>query len=374
MRLLFFLPTFCSGGAEAFVVNVAEELTRRGYICSILSIDGEVSVYDSRLNAVGVRRECLIASRIENPAVRYFQAYKLFARYLKKHAQQLDAIHFNVAQGEELPFVWMAKRAGIVTRILHSHNSFAASPVKLAGHYLCKSLFPCVATRYCACSDKAAEWLLPKPVLADGDYQIINNGISTERFRFRKEWRESVRQKMRLGSSACYICVGRLDHQKNHTFLLKAFRAIREKNPSAILLLVGEGPLEESLHSQASSLGIADSIHWLGVRNDVNVLLSAADCFLLSSEFEGFPFTLVEAQASGLPCVISDRVSQSCAITNLLTYSPLDVGAFSTKAIAATSCDVGSREAYADIVKDAGYDIISTVNTLESFYLATDNK
>lgn len=368
MKLLFFLPTFCSGGAEAFVVNVVEELTQRGHVCSIVSIDGVRSIYDNRLSSIGVTRDELIPSKEDSPAVRYLRAYSLFASYLARYEGAIDAIHFNAAQGEELPFIWIAKRAHIPVRILHSHNSLTTSPIKRVGHYLCKLLFPSVATHYLACSDKAAEWLLPKSVLDSGRYAIAKNGIKTERFRFCEEERSAKRREMGLEQSKCYMCVGRLDYQKNHVFLLKVLNKLLAQDSKATLVLVGEGPLADSLHEQAQALGIEKSIVWLGVRDDVDALLCAADCFLLSSEFEGFPFTLVEAQASGLPCIVSDRVSSSCAITDLVTFSPLDEDEFARKAGKVGVRGATMRDKYADTVKRAGYDIVSTVDTLEKLY------
>ena len=369
MNIVFFLPTFCSGGAEAFVVNAAEELARRGHTCSILSIDGDASVYDARLNSADICRKKLINRRIDNPAVRYLQGYWQFARYLKENKNTIDVMHVNAAQGEELPFVWLAKKNNVSVRVLHSHNSSASSSLKRACHHLCKLVFSNVATCYCACSDTAAEWLLPKKVLASGRYKIIKNGISTERFRFSETSRNEMREEMGVEATRCYICVGRLDYQKNHDFLLAIFKEILKENSRASLLLVGEGPLKDSLRIRATELGIEGSIRWLGVRDDVNLLLCAADCFLLPSQFEGFPFTLVEAQASGLPCVVSDRISRSCAITDLVTFAPLSESSF-VKAVRKTRLlTTGERIAYADTIRDAGYDIVSTIDTLENLYI-----
>ena len=107
---------------------------------------------------------------------------------------------------------------------------------------------------------------------------------------------------------------------------------------------------------------------WLGVREDVADLYCAADCFLLPSLFEGFPFCLVEAQASGLPCVVADTVSPQCALTDLLKYEALDVDVFAARIIETLSVERRERRGYAGQIREAGYDIESTTDALLSEY------
>lgn len=373
-RILFFIPTFGSGGAEAFVVNVCEELVKRGWFCSILSIDGSPNIYDDRLRAAGVERQQLIQRHISNPGIRYLRAYRAFSRFLAT-SPGYTVIHFNIAQGEELPFIWIAKRAGVPVRILHSHNSLTSGTIKLAGHHLCKKLFPRVATDYLACSNEAGDWLCPSAGGTKKLYQIIRNGIDTEKYRFQSAGRARARSELGLGKEQpCYICIARFDAQKNHEFLLRAFKRMKSLNPRVVLLLVGAGPLENELRSLADALEIDDSLRWLGARRDVSDLLSAADCLVLSSRFEGLPFTLIEAQAAGLPCVVSDKVSRQASITDLVTFAPLEEEAFSGAAIAAIRPVDADRKKYTEEVQNAGFGLSSTVDKLEQYYCREPRK
>ena len=149
---------------------------------------------------------------------------------------------------------------------------------------------------------------------------------------------------------------------------------MKSLNPRVVLLLVGAGPLENELRSLADALGIVDSLRWLGARRDVSDLLSAADCLLLSSRFEGLPFTLIEAQAAGLPCVVSDKVSRQSSITDLVTFAPLEEEAFSGAAIAAIRPVDADRKKYTEEVQDAGFGISSTVDKLEQYYCREPRK
>lgn len=366
-NVLLFVPRFGSGGAEAFVVNVAEGLVSDGYEVNILSIDGSMSPYDVRLAEREIRRETLLEVDIPNPAVRYLRAYSAFADYLKSSPTRFDVLHVNAAQGEELPFLSIAKGAGIPVRVLHSHSSFVNSRLKHLGHVLCKSAYRNVATDYLACSDKAAQWLLPRDAIAKGDYRLVNNGIDTRRFAFDPLSREETRRSLGLEGRRVYLHVARLTPQKNQAFLMEAFRLIRDADASAILLMAGEGELESEIKGLAFDLGLRQEIRWLGNRQDVPELLCAADAFLLPSLYEGFPFSLVEAQASGLPCLASDRVSSQCDITGLCSFSPLDARAYACAAEEIAHREV-KREAYAGVVAEHGFDLCTTIALLEEIY------
>lgn len=368
MNLLYFIPRFASGGAEAFVVNVCEQMVARGHSCSIVSIDSRDSVYDSRLERLGINRTTLVADGCGGALALYGRGLARFKKFLDERNGLFDVVHFNIAQGEELPFIWAAKRSGISVRILHSHNAGVNSVVKLAGHKVCKLLFGNVATSYMACSDKAAEWLLPKSVFFAGNYSIVKNGIATERFAFNSGSREAARRALGLEGVICLLIVGRLDRQKNHSFLLDVFSRLVKDEPRLRLVCVGDGPLRAELQQRANELRLGDSVMWLGAREGVADLYRAADCFVLPSLFEGFPFCLVEAQTAGLRCVVADTVSPQCAITDLVRYRSLDVEDFASGITDAISAEPCNRADYAGTVREAGYDIGETADVLLAEY------
>lgn len=364
MNLLYFIPRFASGGAEAFIVNVCEQMVARGHSCSIVSIDSRDSVYDSRLERLGIKRTTLVADGFGGVLALYGHGLAKFKKFLDERNGLYDVVHFNIAQGEELPFIWVVKRSGIPVRILHSHNAGVNSAAKLAGHKVCKFLFRNVASSYLACSDKAAEWLIPKRAFSTGNYSIVKNGIATDRFAFDGERREATRRILGFDDEICLLIVGRLDRQKNHSFLLDVFSRLVKDEPRLRLVCVGDGPLKAELQQRANELRLSDNVIWLGVREDVADLYCAADCFVLPSLFEGFPFCLVEAQAAGLRCVVADTVSSQCALTDLVRYRSLDIEDFAagiTDAIFAKPCRRGD---YVGLVRKAGYDIGETADAL----------
>ncbi|NLP48779.1 MAG: glycosyltransferase family 1 protein [Clostridiales bacterium] len=175
---------------------------------------------------------------------------------------------------------------------------------------------------YLACSKKAGQWLY-------GDIgdrlTLVPNGIKVSDFAFNLEKRIATRSRLRLEEGQVALGhVGRLAEVKNHKFLLGVFAAFRSKQPNSTLLLVGEGPLEEELKDECKFLGLESEVRFLGYREDVADLIQAFDVFVLPSFSEGFPITLVEAQACGLPCVVADNITQEVDITGLVSFVSLE--------------------------------------------------
>ena len=185
MKVLFFTLTFSSGGSEAFIVNLIEKIDKEKYEVELMCINDIPGIYDERLKKLGVEIQTLDNEGIFNPFVRYVKSYKAFNRFINKNKGKYEVIHFCLSQGEDLPFIHIAKRAGVPIRILHSHNSSVNSTLKYIGHVLCKALYKNDATSYLACSEIAAEWLIPKKDFRGKNYKIIKNGIDVEKYQYK---------------------------------------------------------------------------------------------------------------------------------------------------------------------------------------------
>lgn len=368
MKVLLFIPSFSSGGAEAFIVNLIEKLDRNKFNLELLCIDSVSGIYDERLRSANVEIQTLVCETIVNPIVRYLKAYKAFAIFVAENNKNYDVIHFNIAQGEELPFIHIAKKCGVPIRILHSHNSSVNSRIKYIGHLICKAVYKKDTTKYLACSDIAAKWLLPANDYKKKNYKIIKNGIDLRRYQYNDNSGKRKREELRLYDKPVFFNIGRLNHQKNQGFLIDTFTKIHQALPNAVLLVAGEGDLRHELEAKTESLGLQDNVRWLGNRNDIPELLSASDVFLLPSLFEGLPYTIIEAQTSGINCVISDTISVECVITDLVERVALDVDLYAEKALSAYEKRNEQRHKYADLVSKAGFDIQKTVFEMEAIY------
>ena len=162
--------------------------------------------------------------------------------------------------------------------------------------------------------------------------------------------------------------VGRFCPVKNHAFLLDVFDQLRQENERAVLLLVGDGELRSSMEEKAKTMGLEDYVLFTGVRSDVCDLMQAMDVFVFPSLYEGLPVSLVEAQAAGLPCVISDGVPEACMLTDLVQRVALEESARQwTERILATRATV-RRDRFEEIAA-GGYDIVSNAAWLQQYYV-----
>lgn len=158
---------------------------------------------------------------------------------------------------------------------------------------------------------------------AHRDVHLLHNGLDLRVFHFDKEGRSRIREEFSLEEKLVVGHVGRFHEQKNHRYLLEVFRQIRDIRRDAVLLLVGTGKLEDEIRSWAKELELEDAVIFTGLRFDVPQLLSAMDVFVFPSFHEGMPNTVIEAQSTGLPCVIADTITPEADITGLVTYLPL---------------------------------------------------
>jgi glycosyltransferase involved in cell wall biosynthesis len=215
-----------------------------------------------------------------------------------------------------------------------------------------------------ACSSLAAKYFF-----GTKDCTIIKNGVDTNGYKFNPEPRSSLRKKYNISPSTHVLGhIGRFDEVKNHKFLLDIFDEYYKRNRDSKLMLVGEGHLEEQVREKVKTLGLEDNVIFLGVRNDIPDILCAMDCFVMPSLYEGLPFVLVEAQASGLPCVISDTINQDSRLAPYLKFrglnDDLSLWVDDIKGLIGEN----NREEGAKYVKEQGFDILSTVQYLEHLY------
>lgn len=257
-----------------------------------------------------------------------------------------------------------AAECGVPVRIAHSHSSGAVKnvkyPIKL--HYM--KQIPKYATQMFACGKQAGDWMF-----SGNEYIIIRNAIDTGKYRYSSVVEKQVRDEFELGEIIVFGHVGNFTPAKNHLFLLEVFQEILKRKSEAILLLVGGGEKMDSVKEKAESMGIQDKIVFTGVRSDVNRLMQAMNVFVFPSVYEGLPVTMIEAQASGLPCIISDHVSDECIVTkDLVSNMALeDSPARWAELILQQSCR--RREDHIDEIQEAGYDITTAAKELENYYL-----
>ena len=316
MRVAQVMGIMNSGGVEAVVMNYYRAIDR-----SKIQFDFFVD------------ETCSFPQRdeIERLGGRYYFVppyyhVAAYIRTLRKLFRQNDysIVHAQINTVNFFPLL-AARLAGVPVRICHNHSTANWGELKKTLlKYLLRPFASVFATDYFACGERAGRWMYQNRRYNAGKVQIMPNAIPAEAFAFDPQARELLRAEAGVGPDTFVVGhVGRFTYAKNHAFLLDIFRAFHEATPDSVLLLVGEGELESDIKDRIQGLHLESCTRLLGVRKDVNKLYSAMDVFCLPSFYEGFPVVLVEAQANGLPCIISDRVTSEAVQADLTDVLPI---------------------------------------------------
>ncbi|ALO02917.1 glycosyl transferase family 1 [Lactiplantibacillus paraplantarum] len=243
-----------------------------------------------------------------NFLVRKIQFFRRLSKLIRHNRYQV--VHINSGSiFLNIQVSWLARRCGVKTIIAHSHAGGNVHPALEILTKLMKPLLEYGPTDYFACSNLAAKFMFLTRRIKKHEYTVINNAIEIREFQFDMKSRMKYRKKLNIDHEYTLLHVGRFMSVKNHQKLINVFNIFHREHPDSVLLLAGEGDLLETVQEQVASLGLADSVKFLGLRKDIPQLMSAADVFVLPSLFEGLPVVGVEAQTSGLPCVFSDSIT-----------------------------------------------------------------
>lgn len=291
--------------------------------------------------------------------------------------KKFDVVHIQTGSVYTLLEVSkIAKKAGVKKVIAHSHaGGFNNFKYRLIKSYSDKRIDK-YADLYFACSQLAGEWKFPKKVLESERYQVIDNGIQTEKYCFNPGIRARIRAELGIQKDQLtFIHVGRFAKEKNHVFFYDLLPEIEKEYPDFRFIFVGAGETKKDFQRQRKTIGLSSHILYLEHISNVNEILRAADIFLFPSLYEGFPMTLVEAQASGLPTIFSDKITKECILTDYIYRLPLDcmVWMAEIKNIV-PSLNIDKRlNAYKDIA-EKGYDASKSAKILEDTYLGREGK
>lgn len=259
-----------------------------------------------------------------------------------------------------------AKRRNIPVIIAHAHNAKMDRDKKLAFRILWKKRMRKSINTYFTCGKEAAENLFGKE-LAKKAFQM-NNAIEVENFKFNVEVRNQKRAELNADKTINLVNIGRFNTQKNQLFLLDIFAEILKQNNNYQLFLVGQGELENRLKEKVKKLNLEKNVRFLGLRNDVSELLQAMDCFLFPSLHEGFSVAFVEAQTTGIQCVISDGVpAESILVKENVQVISLKENAeqWANKILEIKNFE---RKDVSKTIKEKGYDIKENAKKMEEKY------
>lgn len=354
VRVLQVVTYMGRGGLETMLMNYYRHIDRSRVQFDFLVHRPFEADYDAEIRDMGgkiYRVSRLIPwSRAYRAELRnFFHAHPDY-RIVHVHQDCLSAVALQCARD-----------CGVPVRIAHSHSSSQTWNIKYPIKRYYMKQIPAAATHLFACGRQAGDWMF-----GGSPYRVIPNAIEAPNYRYDPQLSRQVRQELGLGDGLVVGHVGNANPAKNHPFLLEIFAALHQKRPDARLILVGGGT--ERFRAKARSLGVEDAVLFAGVRKDVPRMLQAMDVFVFPSLYEGLPVALLEAQAAGLPCVISDQVPTECVVTgSLVTTLPLHrmPAQWADTILEKTGIP---RVDHSAELRAAGYDIGTTAKALEEFY------
>lgn len=361
IRIAQIIGKWVGGGVEAVVMNYYRHIDRTKIQFDFICDNDSTNIPYDEIEKLG-GKVILIP-----PYQKVFKYHKELKRVLKEGKYRIAHSHINTLSVFSL---FAAKCAKVPVRIAHSHSTTnKKEKIKNLMKQCLRPFSKLFATDYMCCSELAGRWLFGNKTYNHGRVNLLNNAIDLDKFKYDKQVRDKKRKDLEINEDTLVIGhIGRFVEQKNHKFLVDIFNEIHRKNNNSLLLLVGQGPLEQQIKDKVKEVGLSDCVKFLGQRNDARELYQAFDVFLLPSLYEGLPVVGVEAQAADLLCFLSSdmtketKVLDSTTILNL-TDSP---EIWANKIIEKNSSY--TRENRIKEVSEHGFNIKNEAKKLEEIY------
>lgn len=359
VRVLHVVTYMGRGGLETMIMNYYRKIDREKVQFDFLVHRQECWDYDGEIEALGGKIYRLpklnpLSMEYRRQLINFFENHKEY-KIVHSHIDCMSAIPLRIA-----------KKTGVPVRIAHAHSSSQDHDAKYLLKLIYKAAIPKYSTKLMACGEKAGEWMFN-----GAEFRVIKNAIDAKRYRFCLETRTKMRRSLGIQDNEFVVGhVGRFGPEKNHVGVVDIFSQLHQEHPESVLLLVGQDQCElgKKIHEKVESLGLTESVRFLGVRSDVADVMQAMDVFLFPSLFEGFGIVALEAQAAGLPTLVSERIPEECRITNLIQVEKLDIppDVWAERIWEARTTPRTDR--YEEI-KASGFDIKENAKKLQEFYL-----
>ncbi len=359
IRVLHVLGALDRGGAETMIMNIYRNIDR-----SKIQFDF----------IIHTKKECAFTQEIVSMGGRIFSVPKFnginlisyclaWNCFFKEHTEY-HIIHGHMRSTAAI-YLKIAKMYGLYA-IAHSHNTSSGAGIDSLIKDILQLPIRKIADFYFACSKEAGIWLFGNEIVNSQKFVVLPNAIDVEKYHYDKEKRNKIRQQLGLDNMKVFGHVGRFHPQKNHEFIIKVFQRIHSIDANTVLILIGKGDEETKIRWLVNTLGLKNSVFFLGERNDVPDLLQAMDIFLFPSLYEGLGIVAIEAEATGLNVVCSKYVPHDVELTDYVYFADLVVDEWIE---IINHINVENRKDNTQQIRDAGYDIKSTSNFIQQFYI-----
>ena len=361
-RVLQVLGKTTLGGAESRVMDMYRNINRDIIQFDFMVHSREKDFFDDEIEKLGGH-----IYRVPRFLVYNFISYKrAWKKFFDEHPE-IIAVHGNMTSTASI-YLPIAKKKGVPVTIAHARSAGVDKGVKgILTKILRKSLYK--KCDYClACSGLAGKAVFGEKAVNEGIVKVIPDTVSVEKYRYEPDVRAKMREALQLENRFVIGHVGRFHYAKNHEFLLEIFKEFQKLLPESTLLLVGDGSLLGEMKTLAVRLEIEKNVIFAGVQKNVEDYYQAMDYLAFPSRYEGLPGTIIEAQISGLKCLISSTVTEEVKLTELVEYESIQ-----------QSADIWAKHIFENrfyertdryqTVWDAGFDITKQVRMFEEGYL-----
>lgn len=360
MKILYVIPNTSTGGVENLVTQYGLFFKEKGCDVDILSFSEGNNKLFERFNNVFIVKP--------NPKS-LLSTYLRLEKFFKFH-NQYDVVHTNVHYHNGIIAKLSQKYGiGVILSHVHSNGGKCSNILSLIYNKTINSILRRFILKYStkllACSYKSGELMYGE----NTHFEFFPNCIDTYKYKFDITVRKSIREELGISNSDVVVLhVGRFSEEKNHKFLLKVFSYYHKRNANSVLLLLGDGPLKNEIEDYSKNLQLGNFVRFLGYQSNVYQYFNVADIFILPSFFEGFPVSLVEAQASGILSFASDTIPQEVIITDRAIRLSLSIGEEHWADQLPDIYENKDREKYSTIVHSAKFDIEDALKRLDIIY------
>ena len=351
------------GGVETFLLNIYRNIDRNRYVFDFLTpgkttYSQQIEELKSYCSNVYELRVC------QNRFIRLIQFFIRFILFLRIHKYKIVHIHTGSLYLQTVA-VLACRFAKTPNVICHSHGA------KKYGSLLskvCKKIVTKLSNYQLSCSKLACHSIFDEKSEEFKNIIILRNGIDVEKFKFSVKAREEYRKELKIENKLVIGHIGNFVEAKNHLFLIDVFKKIAKLNDNTILLLVGDGQLRNKVENKIIQLGLSEKVLLLGHKKDIPELLSTFDAFVFPSIHEGFGISVIEAQASGLKCYISDSISNEVDVTDLVYRISLNTSAQYWANNILNNIKNIDRKSYNKLLLDKGFTLKELGNNIQKLY------
>ncbi len=354
------------GGVYSLVRNIIKNApqTIRIDIAALEPFEDERNIQELREYGCSVYFVGYRGNKILKQFICFRNLFKLFKR------ENYDCVHIHSDVANKLLVAGLAaKLAGAKRIILHSHASGVDGKHRVAKrifHACCRRFLRFIGTTFMSCSDLASNWMFPN--VPKSEVRMLKNGVDLNKFKYDEAKRGVLRKEIGVEGKFVVGHVGRFAYQKNHDYLIEVFYRLHKVRRDAVLLLVGEGPLQNDIMTKVKEMRLAEDVIFWGTSSDVAGLFLAMDVFALPSHFEGLPIVGVEAQASGLPVVFSSEITREAKLLDTTEFIPIDQTSIDDWVSALTKGKNVQRLDASQELKQKGFGLEDAIDNLISIY------